>query len=235
MLSQRVLEKKTTIRHAYFASSETIRLPTLKKIVASRIAFPLLCLLSREKSLRLGFTPIDDERVIVALRNVRGRVLDIGCGSNLFVRSYGNGVGVDVYPWEGCDEVVPNTAHLPFKSGTFNTVSFLACLNHIPNRLQTLQEAVRVLKPDGQVLITMIPPKLGKFIHWLRFHNDPDHQERDIDHAHEMLGMSHRQVQAFLDEAGFIIKRQKSFVFGLNSLYIAELSNEARQGFPESN
>ncbi len=35
----------------------------------------------------------------MAMKYANGKVLDIGCGANNFVRSYGNGVGVDVYPW----------------------------------------------------------------------------------------------------------------------------------------
>jgi hypothetical protein len=72
------------------------------------------------------------------------------------------------------------------------------------------------------VLVTMITPRWGKFIHWLRFRNDPDHKERHIDHDHELLGMSSKQVTDLLKAAGFKSIKRKRFVFGLNSLYIAE-------------
>jgi SAM-dependent methyltransferase len=180
----------------------------------------VLALLSREQSLRLHLVPIDDERVIAALRNSRGRVLDIGCGSNLFVRSYGNGVGVDVVAWEGCDQVVQDAARLPFEPKSFDTVSFLACLNHIPNREAALEEAVRVLSPDGRVLVTMIPPRLGRLIHWLRERHDPDQRERHLDHAHELMGMSGAQVRGLLVAAGLGHIRRKRFCFSTNSLFI---------------
>jgi len=48
----------------YFASADNIAIPSKSKMIISRIAFPLLSLLSREQSLKLGLTPIDDERVI---------------------------------------------------------------------------------------------------------------------------------------------------------------------------
>jgi ubiquinone/menaquinone biosynthesis C-methylase UbiE len=178
-------------------------------------------LISRERALALGLVPLDDERVIMALRYVNGRALDVGCGANNFIRSYGYGVGVDVFPWEGCDIVIDNAAQLPFDSGEFDTVSFLACLNHVPNREDALREARRVLKPGGRLLLTMISPRWGKFIHWVRFRHDPDHRDRRIDHAHELLGMSPREIRSLLESAGFVLERRERFVFGLNSIYVA--------------
>ena len=205
----------------YFSNADNITIPSRAKMVASRIAFPLLSLLSREQSLRLGLTPIDDERVIIALKHTRGRVLDIGCGANNFVRSYGNGVGVDVAAWKGCDVVIEDAAKLPFRKGEFDTVSYLACLNHIPNRDDSVKEAARVLSKDGQIIITMITPVMGKFIHWWRFRNDPDHQERHIDHDHELMGMSPKQIRGILADAGFTNVKRKRFAYGLNNIFIA--------------
>ena len=220
--AKRSLAGRTPGQLKYFARDEQrITVPSRSKTLLSRLAFPLLCLLSREDSLRYRLTPIDDERVIMALKHVRGRVLDIGCGANNFVKSYGNGIGVDVADWEGCDQVIEDAAKLPFKARSFDTVSYLACLNHIPNREASLKDAYRVLNADGQILVTMIPPRMGKFIHWLRFRNDPDHQERHIDHDHELLGMSALHIEKLLRDAGFKNVRRKGFVYGLNNLYIA--------------
>ena len=203
-----------------------IREPGLFKTLVSRIALPLLSLLSREQSLKTGLTPLDDERVIMAMRYAKGKVLDIGCGANNFVRSYGNGVGVDVYPWEGVDEVIKSAAKLPFKADSFDTVSYIACLNHIPNRADSLKDAYRVCKPGGRVIVTMVPPLLGRFIHWLRFRNDPDHQDRDIDHDHELLGMHSTHVRSLIKDAGFDNIESKRFVFGMNAIYVGHKSRK---------
>ncbi len=216
------MKQKTKASLDYFSNADDITIPSYEKVVLSRIAFPLLSILSREQSLRLGLTPIDDERVIMALKHTKGRLLDVGCGANNFVRSYGNGLGVDVADWKGCDIVVKDAAKLPFKKAEFDTVSFLACLNHIPNRNEAVIEAARVVKPDGRIIVTMITPGWGKFIHWWRFRNDPDHQERHIDHDHELLGMSADHVKGILHGAGFHNIRRKRFVFGLNNIFIAE-------------
>jgi len=205
----------------YF-KSDTIIVPGRIKTIVSRIAFPLLSLLSREQSLNIGLTPIDDERVIMALKHTRGRLLDIGCGANNFVRSYGNGTGVDVANWDGVDVVVNDASKLPFKNGSYDTVSYLACLNHIPNREDSVKEAFRVTKSGGIIIITMITPLMGRFIHWWRFKNDPDHQERHLDHEHELMGMSSKHVKNIIETAGFKNIKRKRFVYGLNNIYTAE-------------
>ena len=76
---------------------------------------------------------------------VRLRLLDIGAGTNALVRRHGDGVGVEVYDWGGEALVVENAARLPFSDQSFDTVSFVASLNHIPNRQEALFEAHRHL------------------------------------------------------------------------------------------
>jgi len=76
------------------------------------------------------------------------------------------------------------------------------------------------MKKNGTILITMISPRWGQFIHWIRFRNDPDHQDRDIDHDHELLGMHSSHVKSLMKDAGFEIVKTKRFVFGINTIYI---------------
>ncbi len=210
--------KKKTLN--YFSKDSTIIIPSRTKTFLSRLAFPLLSLLSRDQSLKLRLTPIDDERVIIAFKNTKGKLLDIGCGANNFVRSYGNGTGVDVADWDGVDVVVKDAAELPFKDSEYSTVSYLACLNHIPNRDDSVREAYRVTKKGGLIIVTMITPKMGEFIHWWRFRNDPDHQERHLDHEHELMGMSPNHVKQILKDAGYKRISRKRFVYGMNNIYI---------------
>jgi len=217
---------KKTPKLYYFSQVNNIQVPKKYKTIISRVAFPLLSLISREQTLKLGLVPIDDERVIMALKYTKGRLLDIGCGANNFVRSYGNGVGVDVAKWEGCDRVIKNAAKLPFDDNSFDTVSYLACLNHIPNRDDSVKEATRVMTDNGRIIVTMITPKLGRFVHWLRYNNDPDNKERHINNENELLGMSHKQIISILKNAGFTNIEHRRFVFGLNNIYIAILEKQ---------
>lgn len=90
-----------------------------------------------------------------------GKVLDIGCGKNELINMYKKlgreGMGVDVFPFEGVDQVV-DTTDLSFEDGEFDTVTMIACLNHIPfyKRDKVLSEAYRVLKDGGRLFLTMI-------------------------------------------------------------------------------
>ena len=166
-----------------------------------------------------------ERRRQVVLAHVRGKVLDIGCGANRLVRQYGNGVGVDVYDWGDVDLVVADTARLPFADRSFDCVTFLACLNHIPNRQEVLREAYRLLKDDGRLLITMIPPLLSRVWHKLVAQWDEDQAERGMKPG-EVWGLRPGEIRSLLQGAGFTLVGTEAFVFRLNKLYIAAKASE---------
>jgi SAM-dependent methyltransferase len=194
--------------------------------IKDSLCFPLLAFLSSEHARRLHLTPIDEERVAIALGRCRGSLLDIGCGTNELVRNYrsrqGSAIGVDVLPWPGAD-VMCDTTRLPFPDRHFDTAAMLACLNHVPQskRGQVLQEARRVLKDDGQLLITMINPVVGVVAHAIRRRYDPDQLERGIGEE-ETKGLWDKEVKELLAESHLRLTETIPFVFGHNRLYIAE-------------
>lgn len=158
-------------------------------------------------------------RVEKVLPNVKGRLLDVGSGMNNLVKQYGNGLGVDVYPWDGTDVVIENTAEMPFLNGEFDTVSIIAALNHIPNRSEVILECNRVLKPGGKLLITMIPPRISKVWHFLRSPWDADQSERGMKEG-EIYGMTGEQIISLAEGRGFKLETSERFMFGINKLYI---------------
>jgi SAM-dependent methyltransferase len=176
--------------------------------------------LSEETSFNLGLTPIDHERVRMALRYCRGRLLDIACGNNLLVRTYGDGFGVDFHPWPEADARC-ESSRLPFKNSTFDSVALLACLNHITRRKETLDECHRVLRGSGVLVLTMIPLWIGFFSHPIRKRHDPDQLDRGLSHE-EDLGMSTAAVRKLLESSGFRLTARERFLWGLNNLYLAE-------------
>jgi ubiquinone/menaquinone biosynthesis C-methylase UbiE len=194
--------------------------------IKDRLCFPLLAFLSSEHARGLHLTPIDEERVAIALGRCRGLVLDIGCGTNELARAYrsreGSAIGVDVLPWPGTD-VVCDTTTLPFPDRHFDTVAMLACLNHVPQskRGQVLQEARRVLKDEGQLLITMINPVVGVVVHAIRRRYDLDQLEQGMGEEEENR-LWEKEVERLLAVNGFLIIESVPFVFGLNNLYIAQ-------------
>lgn len=159
-------------------------------------------------------------RVAAVLPQLNGRVLDVGCGSNRLVREHGCGVGVDVFPWQGVDLVIEDAGRLPFADESFDCVTFLASLNHIPNREQALCEAYRVLRPGGRVLITMLTPLVGRVWHRLMRWRDPDQQVRGMQTG-EVWGIADASVRRMLGGAGFVGWRINTFQCGLNRLHQA--------------
>lgn len=169
---------------------------------------------------RLGRALLE-KRVTMVLPHVQGRLLDVGCGGNELVKRYGNGVGVDVYPWPGADMVVPDTSKLPFPPESFDTISILAALNHIPNRKEVLRHCFTLLKPGGRFLATMLTPFLSRVWHTVRSPWDADQTERGMQEG-EVYGFSPREMISLVEEQGFHFTEARRFMLGLNRLYFFE-------------
>ena len=184
------------------------------------LGLPLIFILSNDEVERMGMTSLRIKRLQTCLDHCRGRVLDIGCGEgNRLIKKWGNGVGVDVYPWPGVDKVCDST-QLPFEDASFDTVTFVASLNHIPEREKALKDACRVLKPRGLLLITLLDPAIGFVRHKLSWW-DKDQHERGMKKG-EVWGLWPEEVKALMEKAGFEWKEKKRFVYHLNCLFIGE-------------
>jgi SAM-dependent methyltransferase len=167
---------------------------------------------------RFHWTTLEDERLNAVLPHVRGRLLDVGAGANTLVKRYGNGVGVDVHDWGGGALVVADTSHLPFDDRSFDTVTFVACLNHIPYRDAALREAHRLVKPGGRLIITMINPVFGGVGHRIWWYGED--RKRGGMLSGEQGGLWTSTIVELCDAAGFSLERRERFVYGLNNLYL---------------
>lgn len=162
-------------------------------------------------------------RIRVVEPHIRGRLLDIGCGTNQLVRSYsGDGLGVDVYPWEGIDLLVEDTADLPFDDGEFDTITIVAALNHIPNREEVLREVYRLLKPEGRLIITMIPPGISRIWHKIREPWDADQSHRGMKPG-EVFGLTEADIRGLFETVGFEVTFRKGFMLNINRLFVAQI------------
>lgn len=177
---------------------------------------------------RLG-SYLADVRVRRVLPHLRGRLLDIGCGSNRLVRAYRERVGasaaeaslgVDVHPWPGVDELVEDAGDLPFPDASFDTVTIIATLNHIPYRERALREVRRLLPPGGRLVVTMIPPGISRLWHALRGPWDADQSERGMTEG-EVYGLTRARVRRLIESAGLTIVHEESFMLGVNRLTVA--------------
>lgn len=168
-------------------------------------------------------------RIRAVFPYIRGRLLDVGCGTNALAVRYKNrsaddGIGVDVYQWGDVDFIIKDSAKLPFDNKSFDTVTIIAALNHIRNRSEVLCEAHRVLKRDGRLIITMLPPGISRIWHGLRRHWDADQKERGMMDG-EVFGLTEKDINNLLSEAEFHVLFVKTFMFGLNRITVAAKRN----------
>ena len=197
------------------------------------IGAPLrMVLLPDQTSESFHMTSLRAERFAAVLPALRGRVLDVGAGDNMLIRLYRHhagalgispadaeeSVGADVVDWGSECQIVDDASRLPYDDGSFDTVCFIACINHIVNRAEALEEARRVLRPDGHVVITMIGPIVGKIGHAIWWYSEDKHRDVDED---ELMGMAPKHIVALLKGAGFENVASNGFCYGLNRLYQA--------------
>lgn len=185
---------------------------------------------------RWGLSSWASERFDYAAREVRGYCLDVGCGTgNRFIKEFlgGHGVGLDVYPYEGLSEkeIIVDLTSFPFSDETFDTVTFIAVLNHIPMALRPveLKEACRVMKLGGNIIVTMGNPFAEicahKLLDWrANFLGEPDPYHNHGAAAEDIYYLTDRQIKSLLTGAGFRDIRKKYFwtQWGLNHLFSAD-------------
>jgi ubiquinone/menaquinone biosynthesis C-methylase UbiE len=189
----------------------------------NNLLFPLKMVIPQPVLAKIpGLWTNEDIRFRYVLRHIEGRLLDIGCGKNRMVEMYrrggGEGTGVDVFSWNDDLVLVEDTANLPFDSGGFDSVTFVASINHIPNRLEVLKEARRVLADNGRLIMTMLTPFIGKIWHRWAFW-DEDQHVRGMQEG-EAFGLKKGQVIEWLDQAGFDLIDMKAFSWKLNRLFL---------------
>jgi len=202
---------------------------TLSQMLWDLVGAPLrMIVLPDYQSERLGFTSLRAERLRMVLPELRGRVLDVGCGDNMLLRLYreknnssaaAESLGADVTAWSDDVMVIENAAHFSFDDASFDTISYIACLNHIPERVEAIQEAARLLKPGGRVVATMIGSLVGKIGHALWWYSED--KEREM-HPDELMGMNTSDVVSLFERAGLKVTRHQRFGYGLNNLFVAE-------------
>jgi ubiquinone/menaquinone biosynthesis C-methylase UbiE len=102
-----------------------------------------------------------------------GKILDLGCGTGLFIKSYeeqgGSGIGLDLSremirrARMRCREsefFVGNAEVLPFKDESFDAVCSLMAFSYVKRPDLLLSEALRVLQPGGKIAICTLGKNL---------------------------------------------------------------------------
>jgi SAM-dependent methyltransferase len=205
----------------------------LQKVI-DFITFPIRAFSMFEKG-AFGLTSLADERFDYVSHEVSGSCLDVGCGrNNLFVKEYlgGNGAGIDVFLYEGLtdENLLQDPTHFPFEDSSFDNVTFIACINHVPEPIRDaeLAEAYRCVKPGGRIIVTMGNPLAEIMVHQVvkvfdalfGTTNDID-SERGMEEDEDYY-LSDIEISQRLGRAGFAGIDKKYFLtqWGLNHMLI---------------
>lgn len=204
------------------------------KKVIDFITFPGRAITLFEED-KFGLSSLRSERFDYVLKEAKIPCLDVGCGrENLFISKWmgGGGVGVDVFAYKGLkpENILKDLTHLPFDSGSFETVTFIANINHVPESLRDaeLKEANRCLRAGGSIVVTMGNPIAEWLVHKVVFiydlffgtHFDMD-SERGM-HPEEKYFLLDGEIIERLKRAGFLNIKKKYFwtQWGLNHLFV---------------
>lgn len=155
------------------------------------------------------------------------RVLDIGCHQGEFLFWLGEKITPSIGFDPLCAETSNSGGHqffaqtfqegLPLEQNSFDAVTLLATLEHIHEKSGVARESARLLRTGGRVIITVPSPLVDRILDFLI-------KLRIVD------GMSLEEHHGFLPDelpgifipAGFRLRKQQKFQFGLNNLFVFE-------------
>jgi ubiquinone/menaquinone biosynthesis C-methylase UbiE len=117
------------------------------------------------------FAYLSELEVLKNMMNEPAESLEIGVGSGRFAAPLGVQTGIDPSPamlkiasQRGIQTIVAKGEHLPFPENTFDLVLIMVTLCYAENIQKVLQEANRVLRKRGKIIVGIIDreSKLGK-------------------------------------------------------------------------
>jgi len=212
---------------------------SINQAIKDFFTFPIRAFTLFEKD-KFGLSSLQTERYDYVAEEVIGKCLDIGCGRyNRFIKQFvkNNGIGIDVYKYDGLTNknIVQDMTHLPFADRSFDTVTLIANINHIPKsiRAKELKEIHRILKKNGKLIITMGNPLIEILVHkvvwfydkFFKTNVDVD-TERGMEFDEEYY-LTDKQIISLLADANFKFIKRKKFItqWGLNHLIISNKIN----------
>jgi SAM-dependent methyltransferase len=110
---------------------------------------------------------------------VRGTLLDVGCGSRPFAwvledrvtRYWGTDLPSSGHYWTRYPDAYARAERLPLRDGTLDTLLGISMLTCLPEPLRLFEEAHRVLKPGGMLVLecTQMAPLHDEPLDYWRF------------------------------------------------------------------
>ncbi|MGE4296690.1 MAG: class I SAM-dependent methyltransferase [Desulfovibrionaceae bacterium] len=164
-------------------------------------------------------------RRINAVRpHLRGRVLDVGCGTGLLSecapREGYLGVDHDAASLAAARREHPHAAFAPGlpENGSFDTIALLAVIEHIPDPAAFLRRLTGLLAPGGRMVLTTPHPAF-EIIHTIGGRLGLFSREAGEDH--ETL-INATAMAALARDAGLTLATARRFLFGVNQLFVLE-------------
>ncbi len=176
------------------------------------------------------------------VEKVEGKwVLDVGCGSGTIVKRLlkdgKNVIGLDIGKQflSFCQSAYRNAAfcggdaqNLPFADNCFDTIVCSEVIEHLNNPEKSLKEFERVLRPNGELVITT--PNIS--VRWAFLEAIRTRIRR------KMLETNHncftkKRLRFLLDSVGFSISSNASFMFGCLLLVKARKKEDNLKGVEE--
>jgi SAM-dependent methyltransferase len=140
--------------------------------------------------------------------------LEIGVGSGRFAQALGIGTGIDpseklveIARSRGINAFLGRGEEQIFDAESFGTVFLIVTLCFLNSPLDVLQEASRILRPDGQIVLGLVL-KESPWGHFYRIKKAQGHRF----YGHSRF-YSFQEVEKLLNEAGLAIKEIASTLF----------------------
>jgi len=155
------------------------------------------------------------------------RVCDLGCGPEAWfvagLEGAGMRIGFDHQPVRarpaGASFVRGDvTRPLPFRSESFDHVTMLAVLEHLPTPEGTLAESWRILAPGGSLILTWPSAVIDPMLDLLHRLGIVGHEMESSEHQPRRPWTEWREV---LRSIGFADVHHRRFELGLNHLMVA--------------
>lgn len=223
--------------HENLKNQVSLKYSSLKQKLLNFLLFPYRAVFLHPIDSGKNLLSLRDDRFAHVARFTKGKVLDVGCGPfNAFVRDYctDDSQGVDFFLYPGLTEanLIKDPASFPFPDHSFDTVTLIANINHIPLKHldSELGEINRILKPGGRIIITRIGTLISFMTHEVaHLQSKLSSKYYSMDHERgmeedERLSVSVREIDRRLGKLGLkrTIRHKNILQWCLNEVLVYE-------------
>ncbi|MDZ4712994.1 MAG: methyltransferase domain-containing protein [bacterium] len=111
-------------------------------------------------------------KIIGVMSNVEGKTVELGAGSGNFKEYFPETISADI---ENCDwlDMCFDAHNMPFKDKGLSNIVMIDVLHHLYNPVMFLEEAGRVLKKGGRLIMLEPYPSPFSLIIYKKYHPEP--------------------------------------------------------------